>query len=139
MGITTNSMVDLYRISLPSVGEQALNSWARELQQSIRSGARNGQVHKFILRDQMVIETKQIVVHEFRMGDVEDPDLYAAEPLYQWQKSDEGTWVMENSMDTPEWHRHADPYNYGHQYSITAVFELKKLTEYYLRFGKFDR
>lgn len=84
-----------------------------------------------------VIMKKEIVVHTFTMGDVEDPDLYAAEPLYQWQKSPEGSWVMENCCDdAPIWHRQVDPASFGHRYIILATFEEKKLTEFYLRFGK---
>jgi hypothetical protein len=92
--------------------------------------------HKYVLRDDRVIERQKIIVHSFAMGDVDDPDLYAAEPLYQWQQTDAGRWVMENAVDTPEWHRQADMASFGHRYIITALFETKKLTEYYLRFGK---
>jgi hypothetical protein len=92
--------------------------------------------NKYVLRDDEVIERKKIIVHSFAMGDVEDPDLYAAEPLYQWQQTDAGQWVMKNASDTPEWHRQADIASFGHRYVVTAVFETKKLTEYYLRFGK---
>jgi hypothetical protein len=93
-------------------------------------------IPRYFVRDEKVVETHKIVVHTFQMGDVDDPDLYAAEPLYQWQQSDQGQWVMENSMDTPEWHRHTDYSSFGYKYAITAVFESKKLTEFYLRFGK---
>jgi hypothetical protein len=87
--------------------------------------------------DNKVIMKKEIVVHTFRMGDVDDPDLYAAEPIYQWQKSDAGKWVMENYCnEAPIWHRHADPTHFGYTYTISATFEDKKLTEFYLRFGK---
>ena len=41
-----------------------------------------------------------VVVHRFRMGDVEDPDLYAAQPLWEWQSSEMGKWVMERAVDT---------------------------------------
>ena len=96
-------------------------------------------IQKYMVIDNRVVETKRIVVHRFTMGDVDDPDLYAAEPLWNWQQSEEGKWVMENAMDTPEWHRNADMITWGHSYAITAIFESKKLTEYYLRFGKTDR
>jgi len=87
--------------------------------------------------DNKVVMKKQIIVHTFQMGDVEDPDLYAAEPLYAWQKSLPGEWVMENCCDdAPIWHRHADPTSFGYRYTISATFEEKKLTEFYLRFGK---
>jgi hypothetical protein len=83
-----------------------------------------------------VEEIHKVVVHKFSMGDVEDPDLYAAQPLWEWQESEAGKFVMEHAIETPIWHRQADPYNYGHQYVIVAELEKKKLSEFYLRFDK---
>ena len=34
---------------------------------------------------------------------VEDPDIYAAEPIMWWQQSDKGKWFMENAHD-PTYH-----------------------------------
>ena len=92
-------------------------------------------INDYMIIDDKVHQIHKVIVHRFRMGDVEDPDLYAAEPLYNWQKSPQGEWVMENSVEPPVWHRMADLANYGHKYVITATFVEKKLTEYYLRFG----
>jgi hypothetical protein len=66
------------------------------------------------------IKISTVVVHEFGMGDVEDPDLYAAEPLLAWQHSEAGEWVMKHSVDQPQWHRQVDHMSYGYQYCITA-------------------
>lgn len=86
--------------------------------------------------DQLVIkEIHKVVVYRFRLGDVEDPDLYAAEPLYKWQESDEGKFIMEHAIDKPTWHRYLDQSTYGYQYAIEAELEMKKLSEYYLRWG----
>jgi hypothetical protein len=93
-------------------------------------------IPQYFIQNEMVVETKKVIVHTFQMGDVDDPDLYAAEPLYKWQQTDAGQWVMENSLDTPEWHRMPDLTYWGHKYVITAVLDTKRLTEYYLRFGK---
>jgi hypothetical protein len=92
-------------------------------------------VTKYVMVDDRVEEVKTIVVHEFSMGDVDDPDLYAAEPLIEWEKSDKGQWVMKNSCDTPTWHRMADPVSYGYKYRITAKFMGPALTEMLLRYG----
>ena len=75
--------------------------------------------------DNMIIDGKahriyKTVVHRFRMGDVDDPDLYAAEPLMNWQKSEIGEWVMERAVDTPEWHRRADTLQYGYEFVVVA-------------------
>ena len=61
-----------------------------------------------------------IVAHTFNMGDVEDPDLYAAQPLWEWQESEQGQWIMEHAIDKPEWHIQADVMNYGYKFAITA-------------------
>ena len=83
-----------------------------------------------------VKEIHKVVVHTFTMGDVEDPDLYAAEPLWKWQDSEQGKFVMEHAVDQPEWHRQLDHTSYGYRYAITAELEAKKLSEFYLRWGK---
>jgi hypothetical protein len=85
---------------------------------------------------QIVEEIHKVVVHTFSMGDVEDPDLYAAQPLYDWQHSPAGEYVMKHALETPIWHRQADPVNWGHQYIIVAELEKKKLSEFYLKFDK---
>lgn len=77
----------------------------------------------------------KIVVHRFRMGDVEDPDLYAAQPLLDWQHSEMGEWIMERAVDTPEWHRMADPMNYGYQYAIVAKLKDIDYTWWTLKWG----
>lgn len=80
-----------------------------------------------------VEECREMVVHEFKLSDVDDPDMYAAQPLYEWQQSEFGQWVMKNAADTPSWHRYADPISYGYHYRITAKFMGPALTEMLLR------
>jgi hypothetical protein len=88
------------------------------------------------LDDQLVVkEIHKVVVYKFTVGDVEDPDLYAADPLWKWQQSDQGKFVMEHAIEVPIWHRQLDQSSYGHQYVIVAELEMKKLSEYYLRWG----
>jgi hypothetical protein len=84
---------------------------------------------------QRVEEIHKVVVHRFTMSDVEDPDIYAAEPIWQWQQSDAGKFVMEHAVEQPEFHKHMDVSVYGWRFAITAKLEKKKLTEYYLKFG----
>lgn len=81
-------------------------------------------------------EAKSIAlqVHTIRIGDVEDPDLYVAEPIWKWQQTEAGKWIMENSIPTPSWHRHVDYNTYGYLYSIRAYLTPKKLTYYKLKY-----
>jgi hypothetical protein len=84
---------------------------------------------------EFVEEIHKVVVHQFYMGDVEDPDLWAGQSLYEWQISEPGKFIMENSLDKPMWNRQLDYATYGHRYVITAELESKKLSEFYLRWG----
>lgn len=97
-----------------------------------------GQVtYKEVLEDNKLVikEYHKIKVHSFAMGDVDDPDLYAAQPLWEWQQSDPGKFVMENSIEEPVFHRMIDQYTYGYRYTIVAVLEKKKLSEFYMKWG----
>ena len=73
-------------------------------------------------------------VHSIRMGDVEDPDLMVAQPIYEWQQTEAGKYIMKNSLPTPMWNRTADPNTYGHLYTITAYLTPKQLTFYRLKY-----
>lgn len=85
---------------------------------------------------EIVEEIHKVVVHRFRVGDVEDPDIYAAEPIWKWQQTDAGKFIMEHAVDTPSYHQQMDFQNYGYQFVIIAELEKKKLSEFYLRFDK---
>ena len=80
------------------------------------------------------IITLEHIVHEFRLGDVDDPDLLAAEPIWNWQQSDSGKWVMENAIQKPSWHRHTDIHTYGYRYQIRADLSPEQITFFELKF-----
>jgi hypothetical protein len=91
--------------------------------------------HEYIQFDNRVHHIHKLIVHRFRMGDVDDPDLYAAQPLWEWQESEMGKWVMARAVDTPEWHRQADPMNYGYQYAVVAKLKDVDYTFWQLKWG----
>jgi hypothetical protein len=134
MAIGTYGMDFQARVPLPGLARSE-NDWRLDFSKIISNRYRTRKPHEYMVLNEVVVKTKEIAVYTFTQGDVDDPDLYAAEPLYNWQKSPQGEWVMENSVDPPVWHRMADPASYGHKYIVTATFAEKKLTEYYLRFG----
>jgi hypothetical protein len=76
---------------------------------------------------------KEVIVHKIRMGDVEDPDLFVAEPIWQWQQSDEGKWIMEKSKQQPMWKRNIDTASYGYVYTIHAWLDGPDLTYWKLK------
>jgi len=77
-------------------------------------------------------EPIEYIVHNIPMGDVEDPDLMVASPIYDWQQTPAGTYVMKNSSPSPMWNRRIN--GYGHLYTITAYFTPHQLTYYKLKF-----
>jgi hypothetical protein len=77
---------------------------------------------------------KTIVPHRFSVGDVEDPNIYAAEPLWEWQNSEAGKWAMENCSETPSWHRVMDPAIFGYAYQVRITLTPKQLIYWKLKY-----
>jgi hypothetical protein len=75
-----------------------------------------------------------VIVHKFRMADVEDPELYAAEPLYKWEHSDAGQWIMQNAIDKPTWNLIPSPDIYGHEVLIRANLTPENYTYWKLKY-----
>lgn len=73
-----------------------------------------------------------MVVHEILLGDVEDPVLFAAEPLIAWEKTEQGQWVMKNSVDKPTWYLCAHE-RYTQKIQITATLSESNATYFKLK------
>lgn len=91
--------------------------------------------YKFMKFADKAHEIHTVIVHRFTLGDVDDPDLYAAEPLWEWQNSEMGSWVMARAVDTPEWHRQMDAMQYGYQYAVIAKLKDVDYTFWQLKWG----
>lgn len=91
--------------------------------------------NQFNLVHDRVVEVKTVVVHRFKMGDVDDPDLYAAQPLYEWEQSEMGQWVMSHAVDQPEWRRNMNISLYGYEYVIVAKLTARDYTFWQLKWG----
>lgn len=91
--------------------------------------------HQYNVVNDRVVEIKNITVHRFDMGDVDDPDLYAAQPLWEWQQSDMGQWIMSHAVEAPLWHRMANVSIFGHSYAVTAKLLAKDYTYWALKWG----
>ena len=92
------------------------------------------------LYDVMVIDDRAyrihtVRVHFFTVGDVEDPEIYAAEPIIKWQESEAGKWVMERAVETPMFHQQIDHQMFGYKYVITAKLKDKDYTYWCLKYA----
>lgn len=75
----------------------------------------------------------KITFHTFTMGDVEDVDIYAAQPIYEWQQTPKGQWAMENAHNLT-YHTTQDFSLMGHRIVIRGeINDPRKQTEYFLR------
>lgn len=77
----------------------------------------------------------EVTFHTFRMGDVEDPYLYAAFPIGEWQKTEHGEWVMSHAVGQPTFWCDPDPDTYGYRVAIRGELEEQDYTYFQLRWG----
>ncbi len=77
----------------------------------------------------------KVIVHKFSLGDVDDPEIYAAQPIWEWQQSDAGKFVMEHALIEPMWERHWDVSAYHQVYRIVADLTEKDATFFQLKWG----
>jgi len=92
-------------------------------------------INQYMLTDNRVDEIRTVTVHTFKMGDVDDPELYAAQPLWEWQQSEEGKWVMEHAVETPSWHQHQTPFDLHYQFAVRAKLKARDLSYFLLKWG----
>jgi hypothetical protein len=72
------------------------------------------------------------VLHTFTMSDCEDPELYAAQPIYEWQQTPAGKFCMKNATEL-EFHTHIDHATMGYKVAITGYITEKHATFYALK------
>jgi len=79
-------------------------------------------------------KTITYTVKKLNVGDVEDPDIYVGQYIWEWQESEAGKWIMENSRPLPSWHRSVNRMTYGYEYDIRAYLTPKQITYYELKY-----
>lgn len=84
--------------------------------------------------DGQAVTFSDMVVYRFRMGDVEDPVLYAAAPIWEWQQTEAGKFVMEHAVESPWWVRTVDAATYGFEFAIMARMKESDQTFYKLKY-----
>ena len=81
------------------------------------------------------VRFSDVCVKEIRMADVEDPDLFVGHPIWEWQQTDVGKFVMEHAVEKPYWTRQLDYNSYGHVYRIMARLSEQDQTFWSLKWG----
>ena len=77
----------------------------------------------------------KIQVHKFNMGDVEDPELYAAFPIHEFETSDKGIWLKEHSTEQMWYDIGMCRETYGYKCTIFADLVDQDITFFNLKWG----
>lgn len=77
--------------------------------------------------------THTIKVYGFSVGDVEDPDLYAADPLLEFEKTERYKWLKKHAEDV-YWIRGPARFDLGFSYEVRAVLSEPNLILYKLKY-----
>jgi hypothetical protein len=80
------------------------------------------------------VRFRDVCVLEIVIGDVEDPDLFVADPIYKWQQTPAGQFVMEHAEEKPYWTRNIDYRTFGHAYHIMARLSEQNETFWRLKY-----
>ena len=65
------------------------------------------------------------------IGDVDDVEIYASQPIYEWAQTDQGTWVKERCNDLV-WYTKPNE-QMGWTITVRGSLTDKDATEYYLK------
>lgn len=79
------------------------------------------------------MDSRGTLVKELRMGDVEDPYLYAAFPIMEWEQTEEALW-LKTQCDDLVFFCDADPNTWGFKIRIYAPLTGEALTYYNLKY-----
>jgi hypothetical protein len=85
--------------------------------------------------DGLPVRFRDVCVHTFSVGDVEDPVVYAAAPLFDWQESAAGQWVLANAEEKPYWIKDLDYYTYMYRFRVMARLSEFNETFFRLKYG----
>jgi hypothetical protein len=126
--------VPISYLDKPLVYHKDKDYWISKFVESLSETAPSYNKEPYAIINGKVEAVKPIRV--FYFSNPSDFEIVSAiKPLYEWQSSSYGSWVMENSVTIPTWTRLYDVPALLFHYYVQARFTEKKLCEYYLRWG----
>lgn len=85
--------------------------------------------------DEVPVRFRDVCVHEFAMGDVEDVEIYIASPIWEWQQSESGSWIMEHAENQPYYVQGTDINTLSYRIRIMARLSEKNEVFWRLKWG----
>lgn len=74
-------------------------------------------------------------VHEFTLGDVDDPEVYAALPLMKFLETEKGIWCKTHSETEMTYEILPDRISFGYRILVNAKFNSLDLMMYHLKYS----
>ena len=81
------------------------------------------------------VRFRDVCVRTLEIPDVEDPDLFVADLIWKWQRSEAGCWVIGNAVDKPYWISAKEPVTYVTRIKIMARLSEQNETFWRLKWG----
>lgn len=76
---------------------------------------------------------RRVLLHSMLMSDCEDPYLYAADPILEWQDTEKSRWCMAHVTEQAEFHVIPDIHTLGFRIDLTGWLEEADITYFKLR------
>jgi hypothetical protein len=81
------------------------------------------------------VRFSDVCVHEFYISDVEDPTIVVSSPIWDWQQSPVGQWVIEHAVEQPYLHRDLVANAYNYRFRIMARLSEQDHVFFKLKWG----
>lgn len=75
-----------------------------------------------------------VKVHEFQVAE-DDATIFAAEPLLEWERSEQGKWIMSHAIETPVWYKFDNPFNFSTHFVIKAKLRGRDYTYWAMKWN----
>jgi hypothetical protein len=73
-------------------------------------------------------------LHNLKIGDVEEPEIYLAFAWNGFSKTEKGTWIVDNCQNLV-YNEHIDPNGLGYLYKISGNLTEENYTFFLLKWG----
>ena len=91
---------------------------------------------KFYDNPRTTVRTQKVILHNFAVGDVEDPMLYASLPIQEWQQTEKGQWCMENCEGEIYFCSSPNPENFGYHIALQGEMTEQNYTFFKLKWSQ---
>ena len=91
---------------------------------------------KLHINPRTTVQTQKVMLHNFTVGDVEDPMLYASFTIQEWQQTEKGQWCTEHCEGEIYFQSWADPISLGYKIVLEGEMSEQNYTFFKLKWSQ---